>query len=347
MKMAVLKHLHPMIGVDFHDEIAPPGIPAPKIPHLTAGLLCFPPWGVVTGKPNGTVWTTHAMSLAQGTDMGFLIPHIPLPPAPANLLAPILTLVSGSKSHFGAHNHLTPQGPLAFACLVVVNLNLNCAGPTMPPLPTGFVFAVFQLTWQGVTLGDLIAGALHMLVDIVVQHLINRFLSRGPASKAFDWLNRKIGGALAARTYVNFVKLSAVGAKTVPQVIQAVMQGSRRSLILGYGLIEQAPGILAGYAIGTPIGYSPAWAPTSQAEGYADQGQDAVARGVDWGADKVQGALHRFFDNPAIEQHPSPGTTSGPPVMPAPPTSPPSAAPPGTPSPVPQAPPTPPASGGH
>jgi hypothetical protein len=346
MRMAVLKHLHPMIGVDFHDEVAPPGIPAPKIPHLTAGLLCFPPWGVITGKANGTVCTSHAMSLAQGTDMGFLIPHIPLPPAPANILAPILTLASGSKSHFGAHNHLTPQGPLAFACLVVINLNVNCAGPTMPPLPTGFVFAVFQLTWQGVTLGDLIAGTLHLLVDILLQHLINRFLSRGPGGKAIDWLNRKIGGALAARTYVNFVKLSAVRAQTVPQVIQAVMQGSRLSLFLGYGLVEQVPAILAGYVVGTPIGYSPAWAPTSQAEGYADQAHSATADAVDWGAEKVHQALSRLFNSPAIEEHPGHGP-SGPPLMPAPPTAPPAPPPASDPQPVPGPAPTPPRGGGH
>jgi hypothetical protein len=175
--MAVLKHLHPMIGSDFHDEISPPGVPVPSIPHLVMGVICFPPWGVVTGKCNETVWTTTAMSLAQGTDMGFFIPHIPIPPAPANILAPILTLASGSKSHFGAQNHKTPKGPLAFACLVVVNLNLNYGGPTRPPLPSGFVFAVFQLTWQGVTWGDIIAGALHMLVDALIQFGINRFLS--------------------------------------------------------------------------------------------------------------------------------------------------------------------------
>jgi hypothetical protein len=214
----------------------------------------------------------------------------------------------------------------------------------MPPLPTGFVFAVFQLTWQGVTLGDLIAGTLHLLVDIVVQHLINRFLgSRGPGGKAIDWLNRKIGGALAARTYVNFVKLSAVRAQTVPQVIQAVMQGSRLSLFLGYGLVEQVPGILAGYVIGTPIGYSPAWAPTSQAEGYADQAHSATAEAVDWGAAKVHQALSRLFNSPAIEEHPG---TGGPPVMPAPPSAPPSPPPPTEPHPVPGPAPTPAASGG-
>jgi len=81
--------------------------------------------------------------------MGFLIPHIRLPPAPANLLVPILFLFSGSKSHFGAHNHLTPKGPLAFACLMFVNLNVNCAGPTKPPFASGLVLAFWQTAFKG------------------------------------------------------------------------------------------------------------------------------------------------------------------------------------------------------
>ena len=296
--MAVLKHLHPMIGVDFHDEISPPGVPVPSIPHLVAGILCFPPWGVVTGKCNSTVWTTTAMSLAQGTDMGFFIPHIPLPPAPANILAPIITLASGSKSHFGAQNHKTPAGPLAFACLVVVNLNLNCGGPTRPPLPSGFVLAVFQLTWQGVTWGDIIAGALHMLVDALVQFGINRFLSTGLGGKALNWLTGKIAGAIASRVSVMGVRLSTLGVTSLGDLIQAVMGGSRLSRFLGYGFAEQLPGILAGLGVGTPIGYSPDLAPTSQGGNLADKGQAAAAHGID-------SALDRMFNSPTLEQHPS------------------------------------------
>lgn len=348
MRMAVLKHTHFMVGVDFHDELAPPCVLTPSVLHLTFGFLGIPPWGLVTGKINGDVWSTNAKSVAQGSDMGFFIPHIPLPPAPANLLTPILFLFSGSKSHFGAHKHLTPKGPLAFACLKFANLNVNCAGPTRPPLPSGLVLAFWQTVYQGVTIGDLLAGALHMLVDIILQHVINRFLgTRGPGGKAVDYLSRKIGGAIAARTYFNFTKLSVFHIETIGEVLQSVMQGSRLSRILGFGFIEQVPGVLLGYLGGTPIGYSPSRALTSQAETFVDdKGQGAVASGIDTGLDKIGHAVQRLFDNPAIEQHPSTPPPGGPTVAPAPPTAPPSAPALGTPSPEPQAPPSPP-SGGH
>jgi hypothetical protein len=283
-----------MIGSDFHDEVSPPGVPVPSIPHLVMGMLCFPPWGVVTGKPNGTVWTTTGMSMAQGTDIGFFIPHIPIPPAPANILAPILTIGSGSKSNFGAHNHKTPLGPLAFACLGVVNLNLNCGGPTMPPLPSGFVLAVFQLTWQGVTWGDLIAGALHMLVDIFIQYRINKFFATGLGSKALGWMMGRVAGALAARTTVMGVRMSTLGVKTLGDLILTVMEGRTGRFVLGYGLAEQLPGILAATGVGTPIGYSPDWAPTSRGEGLGDKAQDSVAQSLD-----------DMFNSPAVEEHPS------------------------------------------
>ena len=314
--MAVLKSLHPMIGVDFHDEISPPGMPVPSIPHLVAGMLCFPPWGFATGKYNADVWTSSAMSMAQGTDMGFFIPHVPLPLAPANILAPIITLASGSKSHFGAHNHTTKKGPLAFACLVRVNLNLNCGGPTRPPLPSGFVLAVFQLTWQGGTWGDIIAGAFHMLVDALLQFGINRFLSTGLGGKSLNWLTGKIAGAIASRVSVMGVRLSTLGVKSLGDLIQAVRGGSRLSRFLGYGFAEQLPGILAGLGIGTPIGYSPGWAPTSKVEDSpADRAQAATANSIDH-------ALDKMFNTPAVEQHPSAppvpdaGTGGGPSVDP-------------------------------
>jgi len=93
-------------------------------------------------------------------------------------------------------------------------------------------------------------------------------------------------------------------------------------------------------------GYSPAWAPTSQAEGYADQAHSATAEAVDWGAEKVHQALNRLFNSPAIEEHPG-GGTSGPPLMPGPPTAPPGAPPPTAPHPVPGPAPTPPSGGGR
>ncbi len=284
----MLKHTHPMVGLDFHDEVTPPGVPAPKIPHLVAGVLCFPPWGIATGKPNGTVMTTTGIPLSQGTDMGFFIPHIPLPPAPANLLAPIITLVSGSKSHFGAHNRILAQGPAAFACLYYVNLNLNCGGAAAPPLPSGFVLALFQLTLVDVTFGDMIAGVLHLVVDLFIQFGLNRGLNA-----AGNWLGNRIAGALANRVCNMGVRLSSIGVKTLGEFFQAVLPYGRASQLLAYS-IEQVPSIILGDLLGTPVGYSAPFAPVSQGEGLMDQGHSALAQSID-----------NMLNSPSVEQHPS------------------------------------------
>jgi hypothetical protein len=312
--VAVLAHLHPMIGSDFHDEIAPPGVPAPNIPHLVAGMLSFPPWGVATNSDhiNPTVLTSAGMAMNKGCDMGFFIPHIPLPPAPANILAPVLTLTSGSKSNFGGQNQLAGKKPLAGACLKVVNLNLNCGGPSRPPLPSGFVLALFQTTWQGMTWGDLIAGALHMLVDSFIQYRINKFLSTGLGGKALNWLMGRIAGALASRLTVMGVRMSTLGVTTIGDLVLASKQGWPRGLrlVLGYGLAEQLPSFLASMGVGTPIGYSPGSAPTSLVEGgiHDPSGRETVP-GLDTAEAKFAHSIDNFLNSPSVEQHPSAAPT--------------------------------------
>lgn len=131
MRFNVLKHYHPMIGIPIlekHQAIFPPApTPVPLVPHIAAAVMCWGPWGILTGKPNPTeVSASGGMMMSQGTDIGPLIPHYNLvPPAPPNVLLLVIIPTSGSKSHFGAHGHLAPKGPIAFACLKNLNLNLN------------------------------------------------------------------------------------------------------------------------------------------------------------------------------------------------------------------------------
>jgi hypothetical protein len=293
--MAVLKHIHPMLGLDLHDEVSPPGIPVPNVPHLTMGMLCIPPWGVCgTGKPNDTVLATIGLSIARGSDMGPFIPHIPIPPAPANLLWPVLFLTSGSKSHFGASGTPTPNGPIAFACLVYVGLNLNCAGPTCPPLPNGYVLALFQLAYVGVTMGDVLAGVLYMAVDLAAQFALNRLLAF-----AGNWVGNYIAGALAGRLTTMGVRLATIGVKSPGALIQALMRGGRLAMLLGYGGAEQVLPILKGFVTGTPVGFSPTWngkplTPIGKLGSLADDQYAGVARSID-----------RLLDSPSVEDVPS------------------------------------------
>ena len=104
-----LMTIHPMIGVDLHDGIPPPGpVMVPKLPHFVAATL---KWAVPTSSPTPTVFGPGGFSLMQqGTDIGNFIPHIFV-----EYLAVLYTATSGSKSHFGASTVLAEGKPAAAA----------------------------------------------------------------------------------------------------------------------------------------------------------------------------------------------------------------------------------------
>src|SRR5262249_39706434 len=56
MQFNVLKHYPPMIAIPWlerHQAIfPPPAPPKPKLPHFAAAVLCWGPWGILTGKKN-------------------------------------------------------------------------------------------------------------------------------------------------------------------------------------------------------------------------------------------------------------------------------------------------------
>ncbi len=309
MMFNILKDYHVMIGVDFHKAVLPPPAPpVPNLPHACIAPLCIPPWGGLTGKPNGSVFSSGlGRTMSQGTDIGSLIPHIPLPPP--NLLLPIIILTSGSKSEFGAHAHVAPEGPVAFAVLKVINLNLNCAGPACPPLPTGVVIT-FNTNTTGVTIGDIIAGCLRMVVDSALQYALNRIFASNTVSNFLD--------NLVLRGFEVFGPL--VG-RFAPAALGAFIKGYVFSSLFST-TVENILGALAADVIGSPLGYSPGWSPVGGFLGNAeDQGQS-----------KVQQAVDNYFNNPAVDQHPS-----QPPAQPQPPAPPPTASSPdaGTPPPAP------------
>lgn len=289
--VAVLTHIDVMVGVDSHDEVAPPGSPAPGAPHAVTGLLCSAPWGAATGKANVTVWSTGGMVLSQGTDMGFFVPHVPL--GPAGALASLLTATSGSKSSFGAHRNRGAKGPLAAACLGATGLNLNCGGDTQPPALSGMVLALFQLTRQGFAWGDVIAGALHAAIDTYVQHRINASFKGGWGTVAASYLRSRVTGALGWRAIWIAARLrlpASAASRLAGQLVRGATAGMRDS-----AFINKLPAFLASSAFGTPIGYSPDVAPVSRMEQAADQVDDAVQRSID-----------RMFQDPTVEEHPQP-----------------------------------------
>jgi hypothetical protein len=174
----LLMQYHPMMGIDIHDALVPPSPKTIPMPHLVFACLKAGIWGVTPATlDNLTVKCTpqDAEVMSRGTDIGPFIPHI----AP-DLLAPLYTLTSASKSEFGAHSVKAPQGPVAVASSQTFNLNLNCAGASTPPLPSGFVLAP-NTVLAGMTPGDFVAGLVGMVADSLVQFALNKLMGAAMA----------------------------------------------------------------------------------------------------------------------------------------------------------------------
>ncbi len=168
MNFCVLIEFHPMVGVDFHNDIVPPpALPVPVYsPHLVAAPLN---WLVPaqTARTTRATWTFGRVML-RGTDIQNFIPHVPL--TPACLLAPVLTAFSGSKSHFGPARISANGKPIAVAVLGLSNLNLDCGEI---PTPTGIVIAPNTVLAR-MTFGDILGGLFAMAVDAFIQTLMNK-----------------------------------------------------------------------------------------------------------------------------------------------------------------------------
>jgi hypothetical protein len=296
MKFNVLKHYHVMVCIpwlEMHQAVfAPVLAPVPKVPHIAAAMLCIGPWGILTGKPNPTeISASGGIMLSQGTDIGPLIPHYNVtPPAPPNSLLVVIIPTSGSKSHFGAHNHILKEGPIAFACAKVINFNLNCAGPLWPPLPSGVVLT-FNTHTTGVTIGDLVAGFLHMGVDALIQFGLNRLFSWSKVSNFFESIaQRALGPILRRFGYGSVQALIEMGIPGLGRLGRYVGSGAEEFLF-------NLPGTLVALGVGSPLGYSPGWSPVGGYGGKAeDAGHGAVAQAVD-----------DFFNEPAVGDFPMQG----------------------------------------
>jgi hypothetical protein len=295
MMFNVLKSYHPMIGIPFierHQAIFPPvPAPVPSVPHVCAAALCIGPWGVLSGKPNPKeLSASGGIMMSQGTDIGPLIPHYNMIPlAPPNALLPVIILTSGSKSHFGATKNMAPQGPVAFAVAVVVNFNLNCAGPAWPPLPSGLVIT-FNTHTTGATAGDIIAGALHMVVDAAIQFGLNRLFAWSRVSNMFESLTARLLDPLVKR---------ATGYVILEYAVRYGLGNTKISTWLGAAadqmLLAVFPTVVGTGILGSPVGYSPGHTPIgSGGYGATDEAHSAAAKAID-----------DYLNSPDVAQHPA------------------------------------------
>jgi hypothetical protein len=287
MVFCALMTIHPMVGVDFHDGIPPPGpVMVPKIPHFTVATL---KWLLPTSAPTPKVQGPFGFSLMQqGTDIGNFIPHVA-----ANYLLPLVIATSGSKSHFGASTVQSEGKPTAAALLIAVNPNLNCSGPAMPPLPSGFVIAP-NTVLVGMTLGDIIGGIFSMAVDCAIQFGLNRLFDSKLAGRLFS----RIQGPIVRALIPNAPRWMSLSTALIGQSSR-ILSNPVVANTLG-NLIPTAVGVL----LGSPLGYTP---PT----GIVGFGSSAVN---DWARGKGEAlgnAVSSLFDDPATPQYPSSAPASG------------------------------------
>jgi hypothetical protein len=236
----VLKHWHPMVGIDYHIPW-PPGSPTPlpaPAPYYTAQLLIglFP---TIFSKPIPSHITDgYAITMEQGTDIGSLIPHIGVP----SVILPLELAFSYSKSYFGASRYLAENKVMACALLVSVNPNLNCGTPL--PTPTGFVLALTTHIVE-MSLADVLTGLFRMALDAALQWALSKF---GGA------LSSRLGRAIARRMVPSvWVNAYCRGANLGLEHAWAQAYARAAAREAGFN-IRTATGVAVGFIMGGPLG---------------------------------------------------------------------------------------------
>lgn len=167
MMHAVLKHWHPVIGIDYHIPW-PPGSPSPApgpAPYRTASVMA----GItmLTAKFSTThVQQGFGITMQAPTDVGPLIPHA----GPPSTTLPIDMAFSSSKAYFGPANTMSGNERIAAALLGHTNPNLDCGTPI--PTPTGMAMALTTV-YVNMSVADILNGFKAMIADFIVQSLLN------------------------------------------------------------------------------------------------------------------------------------------------------------------------------
>ena len=202
----VLKMIDPMWSVlpELHATIVPPS-PIPfRSPYFQISFLGH---GILSLKAKysgdadtismGKVITFYFPPMLQQTDCGYFNPHFG---NLANVLYPIITIFSSSKSLFTASTVITNGKPTVTACLSVANLNLNCAAPVS--YPVGYVPALTTVR-AGMSIGDYLAGALAGLLQMAIEIAFSYFFSFAtslPISNVFPQSLNSLGSRLFLRS---------------------------------------------------------------------------------------------------------------------------------------------------
>lgn len=243
MICCVIANYHPMLGVDFHDSFPTfIGPLVPRGPHIVGAIVRFGPWWMAGSKETTKVVTPPGNVISKVFDIGMFIPHIPLVP---DVYFWLYILVSSSQGHFGVASVQTDKGPIAAALMLFVNPQLQCEGPlTMPPAPTGVVLAPNTVV-AGMTIGDVIAGFVTMVITSAVTFGLAHFLNFAVPALANGIMNSLIR-VVSPRIMLPATLIGAVLVQRFPV-----------ATALGVNIVNT----LIGWSVGSPMGYSFGFAP--------------------------------------------------------------------------------------
>lgn len=240
MICCVIANYHPMVGVDFHDGF-PAVIPlpiVPRAPHVVFAVVRFGPWWMANGVENENIQMPPGNAMAKVFDIGMFIPHLTFPALDSFVWMAIYTLLSSSQGHFGVASVKTPKGPIAVALMLYANPQLHCETP-LPPLPTGVVLAPNTVV-AGLTLGDLLAGILSMVLTSALTWGL---------SKAVPWLTGKLTSTIMGGL-IRVVPTRIM----LPATILGAALAQHFPITTAIG--TQAINIAIGWAVGSPMGFS-------------------------------------------------------------------------------------------
>lgn len=253
----VLKHIHPMLGVDFHIPWVP-GAPAPApspVPYATMQILM----GVVPtvfSKPLFSHMTDgFCITMEKGTDIGSFIPHV----GPPSLTLGVEMLVSASKSHFGASQYKAEGKVMGCALLFFVNPNLNCGTPA--PTPTGVVTTITTHMVQ-MSLGDILAGLFEMAIDTLLQYVLGK-ATGAISTRISNAIMRRMRARIWNRTFYPFLRRLNANPRIVARFDYAARYGiagreATRQVLLAWRrngrIIEPIVGAFMGGPLGADLG---------------------------------------------------------------------------------------------
>jgi len=279
MPCAVINVLHPMVGIDIHGELTPPGVPPipvpiPYVPHAVAA-----PLGNVPGALMGTVKRSDTSQgknavlvnfvkmpiILQGSDIGPIIPHIPLIPCNPIPNLPLIILGSGSATEFCAFSVKAQGKAVANAPGIFVAMNVNCG---FPPTP-GIVIAP-SLVFTGFRMGDFVAGMVGLIMDAALSAAI---------SIAFNGI--PLGNNDGARVLFGGGLMGLIRGPLGGPVIKSLVTGVIPLVIGSFG------------GLGSPLGYSNEYT-TLLGGGYGGNA------GHGWGSlkENTQNAVADYFTAP-------------------------------------------------